>query len=73
VGKKVVYLTGAPAIGKTTTVQRLLHNRQDIELWNYSSRLMTFVNEKHLNKLTHSDLRQLSAAAVTRRKEQTPR
>jgi adenylate kinase len=65
VGKKVVYLTGAPASGKTTTVQRLLDNRQDIELWNYSDRLMAFVNEKDSKKLTHSDLRHLSAAAVT--------
>jgi adenylate kinase len=62
--KKVIYLTGAPAAGKTTTIQKLLENRDDIELWAYSSRLMTYLEEAHSDRLTHETLRQKSGTVV---------
>jgi adenylate kinase len=62
--KKVIYLTGAPASGKTTTVQKLLQMRTDIELWNYSQRLIDYINDYQSKELTHDALRRASAAIV---------
>jgi adenylate kinase len=62
--KKVIYLTGAPASGKTTTVRQLLQSRQDIELWAYSSRLRDYIKNIRSEELTHEGLRQESATVV---------
>ncbi|MCS3761595.1 ATP-binding protein [Bradyrhizobium centrosematis] len=61
---KVIYLTGAPASGKSTTVKKLLESRSDIELWEYSQRLIDYVNVTRPDPVTHSLLRQTSGALV---------
>jgi len=61
---KVVYVTGAPASGKSTTINRLLDGRSDIELWEYSQRLMDYVNVTRSDAVTHNSLRQSSAALL---------
>jgi adenylate kinase len=64
VSRKVIYLTGAPASGKTTTAQRLLQLRSDIELWDYSRRLRKYVDKRYSKKLTHDALRRESATII---------
>lgn len=61
---KVIYLTGAPASGKTTTVNNLLQMRNDIELWNYSQRLLDYLISYQAKEFSHRSLRQASAAIV---------
>lgn len=64
--KKLIYLTGAPATGKSTVGRELARIRDDIEFISYSTELVNYINNK--NRKTDLDdnrIRELSALAVT--------
>jgi adenylate kinase len=61
----VVYLTGAPAAGKSSLCQRLLALRKDLAIFEYGARLTTFLNEKHGSKLQQSELREKSSGIAS--------
>ena len=64
--KKLVYLTGAPASGKTTTIQRAMQRRTDIEHVSYSTELLNYINSnRHATHLDKHSIRDLSASVVT--------
>lgn len=62
---KVIYLTGAPASGKSSTT-RLLHDRvPELLVWEYGARLTEHVNSRGSGGLIQDDLRARSAGVVT--------
>lgn len=62
---KVIYLTGAPASGKSSTT-RMLHNRvPGLVVWEYGARLTEHVNDRAVSGLAQDDLRARSAGVVT--------
>ncbi|WP_182915299.1 AAA family ATPase [Rhodopseudomonas palustris] len=64
---KTVYITGAPASGKTTAVEALKSHprlKESLEVWSYSSRLMEFLNRHSADAIDHGRLRQSSASLV---------
>ena len=58
---KVIYLTGAPASGKTTALRMLCAKRTDLLVWEYGERLADYLNEKSNDVISHEDLRTRSA------------
>ena len=63
---KLIYLTGAPATGKSTAGRELARLRSDIEFISYSTELVNYVNSKKQNTTLDSNtIRQLSALAIT--------
>jgi adenylate kinase len=61
---KTIYLTGAPASGKTTASRELIKVISDIELWSYSDQLMRYVNKTKNSATTHEKLREQSATII---------
>lgn len=61
---KTIYLTGAPASGKTTAACELVKSASDIELWSYGAQLVRYVDEVKNITTTHERLRQQSAAII---------
>ncbi len=61
---KVIYLTGAPASGKTTTVNRLLESGRSIEVWSYSERLKAYLAQRK-ERASHVVMREQSSALIT--------
>ncbi len=64
--KKLIYLTGAPATGKSSVGRRLAQHRDDIEFISYSTELVAYINSKRQDsKLNDTKIRELSSLAVT--------
>lgn len=63
--KRTVYLTGAPAAGKSTTLQQLRGLVNDIEIWEYARRLADYIGSKRSQQVSHSELRSGSATIVS--------
>lgn len=61
---KVIYLTGAPAAGKSSTA-RILAQRADIELWEYGARLTEHCQQRSGGISDQEDLRAKSSILVT--------
>lgn len=62
---KVIYLTGAPAAGKSSTLKRLLASRPDVVGWEYGAKLTEFVQARDQSLASQDDLRARSAGIVT--------
>lgn len=62
---QVVYVTGAPASGKSTLVNALRRRRTNVEILIYSDLLITQLQTRLTRKLTHSDIRRQSAKLIT--------
>jgi adenylate kinase len=60
---KTIYLTGAPASGKTTTVELLKQSGRPIEVWSYGSRLQEYLAAKSV-AVEYADLRTQSSSIV---------
>lgn len=67
-GSKVVYLTGAPASGKSTLCENLARGRSDIKVFSYSKELRAHIASKRRSgQVTENKIRRESATLVTRR------
>ena len=62
---KTIYLTGAPATGKSSTVKRLKGLVQPLEVWEYGARLSSYIQERDANLKDQADLRAKSAGIVS--------
>ncbi len=62
---KVVYLTGAPASGKSSTTRILRDRVPGLLVWEYGARLTEHVNSRADGGFTQDDLRARSAGVVT--------
>ncbi|WP_152682280.1 ATP-binding protein [Sphingopyxis sp. C-1] len=62
---KVIYLTGAPAAGKSSTTKELSERIPDLVVWEYGARLTEHCANKFVRPVTQDELRAKSAAIVT--------
>lgn len=62
---KVIYVTGAPAAGKSSTTRMLLEREPRAVLWEYGARLTEHVRARAGDVSGQDDLRARSAAVVT--------
>jgi adenylate kinase len=62
---KTIYLTGAPATGKSSTVHRLQSKVQPLEVWEYGARLTTYIQARGSTLRDQADLRARSAGVIT--------
>jgi adenylate kinase len=62
---KVIYLTGAPASGKSSTTQLLKERIRDLEVWEYGARLTEHCFARSANITSQDDLRAQSSVVVT--------
>jgi len=62
---KVVYLTGAPAAGKSSTTAMLANRLPDLLVWEYGARLTEYVKGRSPEVTAQDDLRTRSAGIVT--------
>ena len=62
---RVIYITGAPATGKSTLCSTLLESNTDIDSFCYSQRLRDYVNQSRDMQLDEIDIRRESARSVT--------
>jgi len=62
---KVIYLTGAPASGKSSTSRMLVESVPQVLVWEYGARLTDYVKAKTRSVLNQDDLRAKSASIVT--------
>ncbi|WP_148662263.1 ATP-binding protein [Paraburkholderia phytofirmans] len=63
---KVVYLTGAPATGKSTLCQRVAQLVPDLRVLSYSTLLRDYIERKHGLQFAEDGIRKQSALVVTR-------
>lgn len=61
---KVIYITGAPAAGKSSTV-RMLSERAELAVWEYGARLTEYCRQKSPAIGGQEDLRAQSSGLVT--------
>jgi adenylate kinase len=61
----VVYLTGAPAAGKSSTLRRLLELRPEVAGWEYGAKLTEYVQARDEGLTSQDELRSRSAGVVT--------
>ena len=61
---KTVYVTGAPAAGKSSTMRLLKERVHDIKLWEYGERLTQYIQEKGVALTDQTELRESSARVV---------
>ena len=61
---QVVYLTGAPAAGKSTAAKSLRERIQGLEVFEFGERLTAYLTERRRG-LTQEDVRRQSAGVVT--------
>lgn len=64
--KPLVYLTGMPASGKTTTATALVEARPDAVVLEYSMLLSDWLTKKHGREVGHRELRQASSGIITK-------
>ena len=62
---KIIYLTGAPAAGKSSTTRMLLQRVPELLVWEYGARLTDHVRSGDAGVADQDDLRSRSAALVT--------
>ena len=62
---KTIYLTGAPAAGKSTLTKTIQDSLPELEIWEYGARLTQYLSELHNISLTQDELRSSSATIVT--------
>ena len=62
---KVIYLTGAPASGKSSTVQLLAAADPGLLVWEYGARLTAYIQERNAALTQQDELRKHSASIVT--------
>jgi len=62
---KVIYLTGAPAAGKSSMTALLKKRVPKIEIWEYGARLTDHVMARSASVASQNDLRTHSAGVVT--------
>ena len=62
---KVIYVTGAPAAGKSSTLKALGTRIPDIQIWEYGERLTTYIRARSVKVADQSELRAKSAQIVT--------
>jgi adenylate kinase len=62
---KVIYLTGAPAAGKSSTARLLKERVTDLEAWEYGARLTEHCLARSAAITDQDDLRALSSTIVT--------
>ena len=62
---KVIYLTGAPAAGKSSTTRLLATRVPDLLIWEYGARLTAYVIACAADISSQDDLRARSAGVVT--------
>lgn len=62
---KVIYLTGAPASGKSSTTRLLAERVPDLLIWEYGARLTAHVMARSDDVSSQDDLRARSAGVVT--------
>ncbi|WP_095203794.1 ATP-binding protein [Mesorhizobium carmichaelinearum] len=62
---KVIYLTGAPAAGKSSTTRLLAEKIPDLLIWEYGARLTEYLNDRCSTVQSQEDLRSQSAGLVT--------
>lgn len=62
---KVVYLTGAPAAGKSTTIRMLEARLSNFAIWEYGAKLTEFLQAKGRGVENQAHLRGASASIVT--------
>lgn len=64
--KKVIYLTGAPATGKSTLTEHLAEFKPDTHIFTYSKELLNWIRKRNERVQSQSDLRRESALTITR-------
>ncbi|OBP72347.1 hypothetical protein BAE42_16180 [Mesorhizobium loti] len=62
---KVIYLTGAPAAGKSSTTRLLAEKIPDLLIWEYGARLTEYLKDRCSTVQSQEDLRSQSAGLVT--------
>ena len=62
---KVIYLTGAPAAGKSSTTRLMAERMPGLLVWEYGARLTSYIMAKAADVTGQDDLRALSASVVT--------
>ncbi len=62
---KVVYLTGAPAAGKSSTMRMLSERVPGLLVWEYGARLTEHIRARDADLVNQDDLRSRSAGLVT--------
>jgi predicted methyltransferase/adenylate kinase len=62
---KVVYLTGAPAAGKSSTAKLLAGNVSSVALWEYGERLTEYLKIRSRGVMHQEELRTKSSLVVT--------
>ncbi len=62
---KVIYLTGAPAAGKSSTTRLLLEQAPDLVIWEYGARLTEHCAARSADVTGQHELRARSAGLVT--------
>lgn len=61
---KVIYLTGAPAAGKSSTTRLLAERIPNLLVWEYGARLTSYLKSRSLVR-SQDEVRAHSAAVVT--------
>lgn len=62
---KVIYLTGAPASGKSSTTRLLTERVPELRIWEYGARLTKHIMVRSADVSSQDDLRARSAGVVT--------
>ncbi len=62
---KVIYLTGAPAAGKSSTTKLLAEQVPELQIWEYGARLTEHVMARSSDVAHQDDLRARSSGVVT--------
>jgi adenylate kinase len=63
---KVIYLTGAPAAGKSTAARWLSQNVPEVELFQYGNELTKLANAKNASSITQEQVRAKSSSIITK-------
>jgi adenylate kinase len=63
---QVVYLTGAPASGKSSLVKYLLKTCEPLKAFIYGEELTKYISSKELKEITQDQIRSSSAQIITR-------
>src|SRR5579862_8625407 len=61
---EVIYVTGAPASGKTTFVRELQHLKPSIKVFHYSELLADYLSKRYRRGISHTKLRKTSAFTI---------
>ncbi|WP_256889618.1 ATP-binding protein [Acidomonas methanolica] len=62
---KAIYVTGAPASGKSSTMAMLKKRIPELNVWEYGARLTSFLQERGAALTNQDELRSLSAGMAT--------